>query len=79
MEGAAETGVLNTSGPTVRTHLSNIMGKLHLGIRLRAARRASREGLALLDAGANRCAARRRHSRLAGDAQPVFGPRTTNA
>jgi hypothetical protein len=29
MERAAETGVLNTSDPSVRTHLSNIMGKLH--------------------------------------------------
>ncbi len=35
---------------TVRTHVSNILGKLHLANRTQAARYALREGLAKLDA-----------------------------
>jgi len=43
---------LNISDPTVRTHVSNIMGKLHLATRIQAALYALREGMASLDAGA---------------------------
>ena len=48
---------LNISDPTVRTHVSNIMGKLHLATRIQAALYALREGLVSLDAGAERGAA----------------------
>ena len=41
---------LNISDPTVRTHVSNIMGKLHLATRIQAALYALREGLVSLDA-----------------------------
>ncbi len=46
---------LNISDPTVRTHVSNIMSKLHLATRIQAALYALREGLVSLDAegGAN--------------------------
>ena len=47
-------GKLNISDPTVRTHVSNIMSKLHLATRIQAALYALREGLASLDAGAER-------------------------
>jgi len=43
---------LNISDPTVRTHVSNIMSKLHLATRIQAALYALREGLVSLDAGA---------------------------
>ncbi len=43
---------LNISDPTVRTHVSNIMSKLHLATRIQAALYALREGLVALDAGA---------------------------
>ena len=49
---------LNISDPTVRTHVSNIMGKLHLATRIQAALYALREGLVSLDAGAERGAER---------------------
>ena len=42
---------LNISEPTVRTHVSNIMGKLQLATRIQAALHALREALALLDTG----------------------------
>jgi NarL family two-component system response regulator LiaR len=45
---------LNISDPTVRTHVSNIMSKLHLATRIQAALYALREGLVSLDAGAER-------------------------
>jgi len=45
---------LNISDPTVRTHVSNIMSKLHLATRIQAALYALREGLVALDAGAER-------------------------
>ncbi len=41
---------LNVSDPTVRTHVSNIMSKLHLASRIQAALYALREGLVSLDA-----------------------------
>jgi len=41
---------LNISDPTVRTHVSNIMGKLHLATRIQAALYALREGLVSLGA-----------------------------
>ena len=41
---------LNISDPTVRSHVSNIMSKLHLATRIQAALYALREGLASLDA-----------------------------
>jgi len=41
---------LNISDPTVRTHVSNILGKLHLATRIQAALYALREGLVSLDA-----------------------------
>jgi NarL family two-component system response regulator LiaR len=46
---------LNISDPTVRTHVSNILSKLHLATRIQAALYALREGLVALDAeaGAN--------------------------
>jgi len=43
---------LNISDPTVRTHVSNILGKLHLATRIQAALYALREGLVSLNAGA---------------------------
>lgn len=48
-------GKLNISDPTVRTHVSNIMSKLHLATRIQAALYALREGLVTLDTdgGAN--------------------------
>ena len=49
---------LNISDPTVRTHVSNIMSKLHLATRIQAALYALREGLVALDAGAERGAER---------------------
>ena len=42
---------LKISAPTVRTHVSNIMGKLQLATRIPAALHALREALALLDTG----------------------------
>ena len=42
---------LNISDPTVRTHVSNIMSKLHLATRIQAALYALREGLVALDSG----------------------------
>jgi len=45
---------LNISDPTVRTHVSNILGKLHLATRIQAALYALREGLVSLDAGVER-------------------------
>jgi two-component system, NarL family, response regulator LiaR len=45
---------LNISDPTVRTHVSNIMSKLHLATRIQAALYALREGLVSLDAGVER-------------------------
>jgi NarL family two-component system response regulator LiaR len=42
-------GQLVISGATVRTHVSNILGKLHLASRTQAALYALREGLASLD------------------------------
>ena len=45
---------LNISDPTVRTHVSNILGKLQLATRIQAALYALREGLASLDADAER-------------------------
>ena len=46
---------LNISDPTVRSHVSNILSKLHLATRIQAALYALREGLVSLDAegGAN--------------------------
>jgi len=41
---------LNISDPTVRSHVSNIMSKLHLATRIQAALYALREGLVSLDA-----------------------------
>jgi len=41
---------LNISDPTVRTHVSNILSKLHLATRIQAALYALREGLVPLDA-----------------------------
>jgi NarL family two-component system response regulator LiaR len=41
---------LNISDPTVRTHVSNILSKLHLATRTQAALYALREGLVALDA-----------------------------
>ena len=41
---------LNITDPTVRTHVSNILGKLHLATRIQAALYALREGLAALGA-----------------------------
>jgi NarL family two-component system response regulator LiaR len=41
---------LNISDPTVRTHVSSIMGKLRLATRIKAALYALREGLVSLDA-----------------------------
>jgi NarL family two-component system response regulator LiaR len=41
---------LNISDATVRTHVSNILGKLHLATRIQAALYALREGLVSLDA-----------------------------
>jgi NarL family two-component system response regulator LiaR len=49
---------LNISDPTVRTHVSNIMSKLHLATRIQAALYALREGLVSLDAGVERGAER---------------------
>ena len=49
---------LNISDPTVRTHVSNIMSKLHLATRIQAALYALREGLVSLDDGAERDAQR---------------------
>src|SRR5512136_368908 len=43
-------GKLNISDPTVRTHVSNILNKLHLATRIQAALYALREGLVSLDA-----------------------------
>jgi NarL family two-component system response regulator LiaR len=45
---------LHISDPTVRTHVSNIMSKLHLATRIQTALYALREGLAPLDAGTPR-------------------------
>ncbi len=45
---------LNISDPTVRTHVSNIMSKLHLATRIQAALYALREGLVSLDTGVER-------------------------
>ncbi len=45
---------LNISDPTVRTHVSNIMSKLHLATRIQAALYALREGLVSLDADADK-------------------------
>jgi NarL family two-component system response regulator LiaR len=42
-------GLLFISETTVRTHVSNILGKLHLASRTQAALYALREGLASLD------------------------------
>jgi len=42
---------LNISDPTVRSHVSNILSKLHLATRIQAALYALREGLVALDAG----------------------------
>jgi two-component system, NarL family, response regulator LiaR len=42
---------LNISDPTVRTHVSNILGKLQLATRIQAALYALREGLVALDTG----------------------------
>lgn len=42
---------LHISDPTVRSHVSNIMSKLHLATRIQAALYALREGLVSLDAG----------------------------
>jgi NarL family two-component system response regulator LiaR len=44
-------GKLHISDPTVRSHVSNIMSKLHLATRIQAALYALREGLVSLDAG----------------------------
>jgi NarL family two-component system response regulator LiaR len=41
---------LNISDPTVRSHVSNILSKLHLATRIQAALYALREGLVALDA-----------------------------
>ena len=49
---------LNISDPTVRTHVSNILGKLQLATRIQAALYALREGLVSLDDGAERDAQR---------------------
>ena len=43
---------LHISDPTVRTHVSNILGKLQLATRIQAALYALREGLVELDPGA---------------------------
>ena len=43
---------LNISDPTVRTHVSNVLGKLQLATRIQAALYALREGLVGLDDGA---------------------------
>lgn len=43
-------GVLVVSEPTVRKHVTNVLGKLHLANRTQAALYALREGLARLDA-----------------------------
>jgi len=51
-------GKLNISDPTVRTHVSNILSKLHLATRIQAALYALREGLVSLDAGVERGAER---------------------
>jgi two-component system, NarL family, response regulator LiaR len=40
---------LGISEPTVRTHMSNILSKLHLATRIQAALYALRQGLASLD------------------------------
>jgi two-component system, NarL family, response regulator LiaR len=45
---------LNISDPTVRTHVSNILGKLQLATRIQAALYALREGLVALDDSAER-------------------------
>ena len=45
---------LNISDPTVRTHVSNILGKLQLATRIQAALYALREGMVSLDPGAGR-------------------------
>jgi two-component system, NarL family, response regulator LiaR len=45
---------LNISDPTVRTHVSNILGKLQLATRIQAALYALREGLVGLDDGTER-------------------------
>jgi len=45
---------LNISDPTVRTHVSNILSKLHLATRIQAALYALREGLVSLEADAER-------------------------
>jgi two-component system, NarL family, response regulator LiaR len=44
------SGKLNISDATVRSHVSNIMSKLHLATRIQAALYALREGLVSLDA-----------------------------
>jgi NarL family two-component system response regulator LiaR len=49
MENPQIAGELFISEATVRTHVSNIMGKLHLASRTQAALYALREGLASLD------------------------------
>jgi two-component system, NarL family, response regulator LiaR len=40
---------LGISEPTVRTHMSNILSKLHLATRIQVALYALREGIASLD------------------------------
>ena len=49
MENQEISEELVISPATVRTHVSNIMGKLHLASRTQAALYALREGLASLD------------------------------
>ena len=49
MENPEIAGILYISEATVRTHVSNIMGKLHLASRTQAALYALREGLASLE------------------------------
>lgn len=46
-------GELSVSEPTVRVHVSRILGKLHLASRTQAALFAVREGLAEMDTGAS--------------------------
>jgi two-component system, NarL family, response regulator LiaR len=45
---------LNISDPTVRTHVSNILGRLQLATRIQAALCALREGMVSLDTDAGR-------------------------
>ena len=55
---------LNISDPTVRTHVSNIMSKLHLATRIQAALYALREGLVSLDAARSAARAVKKDSAL---------------